>query len=165
MNSTYTEDFKKNAVETLLRPNSGGLTITSRKLNIPDSTLYGWKKKYANIVDMEKSKSKLSKDWSPEQKLEALLKTASMSEEDLGQYLRSNGLHSADIESFKKTCLDGFSTKGRPKLDPEVVALRKQNKALDKNLKRNQKALAEQSARIILLKKSHEIWGTPEEDE
>jgi transposase-like protein len=161
MSSPYSDDFKKNAVETLLRPNSGGLRATSRKFNIPDSTLFGWKKKYAINDSMKKTKN----DWSPEQKLEALIKTASMNQEELGKYLRSNGLHSSDLENFKKSYIEGVSAKGRPTLDPEIVALRKKNKALDKNLKRNQKALAEQSARIILLKKSHEIWGTPEEDE
>jgi transposase-like protein len=100
MASPYSEDFKKNAVETLLRQNSGGLRKTSRKFNIPDSTLFCWKKKYANIDDMKKSNNKLSKDWSPEQKLEAIAKTFSMNEEELGQYLRSNGLHSSDLESF-----------------------------------------------------------------
>ena len=165
MASPYSEDFKKNAVETLLRPNSGGLRKTSRKFNIPDSTLFGWKKKYAKNDDMKHSNNKLSKDWSPEKKLETLLKTAPMNEEELGKYLRSNGLHSSDLESFKNSFIEAVATKGRPKLDPEIIALRKENKTLDKDLKRNQKALAEQSARIILLKKSHEIWGTPEEDE
>jgi len=165
MRSSYTEDFKKNAVETLLRPGSGGLSVTSRKLNIPDTTLIGWKKKYGNISSMKKSKNKSNNDWTPEQKLEAIAKTYSMNENELGEYLRANGLYSSDLESFKTDALNGFKSKGRPKLDPEVIELRKEKKLLKRDLKRNQKALAEQSARIILLKKSHEIWGEPEEDE
>lgn len=165
MSSNYTEGFKKNAVEALLKPNSGGLRKTSRKFNIPDSTLFGWKKKYAKIDDMKQSNKKLSKDWPPEQKLEALLKTASMNEEELGAYLRSNGLHSSDIDTFKLDALAGFKSVGRPKLDPEVNGLRKDIKKLEKDIVRKDKALAEYSARVILLKKSHEIWGTPEEDE
>lgn len=161
---SYSEKFKQNAVRMYLTQGFSYPQL-SEKLNVSRSSLHYWVQKYGKIQDMKQPDKKLSKSWSPEQKLEALLKTASMNEEELGQYLRSNGLHSSDIESFKKICLEGFSTKGRPKLDPEVVALRKENKALDKDLKRNQKALAEQSARIILLKKSHEIWGTPEEDE
>lgn len=160
----YSEEFKQDAVKKYL---TSGLSYPklASNLGVGQSSLHYWVKKYGKIQDMKKSNKKLSKDWSPQQKLEAIAKTYSMNEEELGQYLRSNGLHSDDIESFKKACLDGFSTKGRPKLDPEVVALRKENKSLDKDLKRNQRALAEQSARIILLKKSHEIWGTPEEDE
>lgn len=163
MSSSYTEDFKKNAVETLLRPKSGGLRATSRKFNIPDSTLFSWKKKYASNIGMKKSNQ--AKIWSSKEKLESLLKTASMSEEELGEYLRINGLYLSDLESFKTSYIEGVSVKGRPTINPEITALRKKNKVLDRDLKRNQKALAEQTARIILLKKSQEIWGDLEEDE
>ena len=85
MRSSYTEDFKKNAVETLLRPGSGGLSVTSRKLNIPDTTLIGWKQTDGNISSMKKSKNKSNNDWTPEQKLEAIAKTYSMNENELGE--------------------------------------------------------------------------------
>jgi transposase len=93
------------------------------------------------------------------------METYSMSEEDLGKFLRSNGLHSSDLEAMKKECLPGSNTRGRPKLEPELVELRKQIKGLSSDLKRKDAALAEYSARVILLKKSHEIWGTKEDDE
>jgi CII-binding regulator of phage lambda lysogenization HflD len=88
-----------------------------------------------------------------------------MSANEIGEFLRANGLHSSDLDSFKETCLSSFQTKGRPKIDPEVTELRKSKKTLERSLKRTESALAEQSARIILLKKSHEIWGEPEDDE
>ncbi len=160
-NKTYNNSFKENAVQQLLRPNSLGLSATASKIGIPPSTLYGWKKKYANETFMKKTIN----DWTPEQKLEAIIKTSSMAENELGEYLRSNGLFSSDLENFKKESLAGFKLKGRPKLDPEVVELRKQKKVLERDLRRTEKALAEQSARIILLKKSQEIWGDQEEDE
>ena len=114
---------------------------------------------------MKKSKNKSITDWTPEQKLEAIAKTYSMNEDELGEYLRANGLYSSDLESFKSDALNGFKSKGRPKLDPEVTKLRKQNNELSRNIKKKDKALAEYSARVILLKKSHEIWGEPEDDE
>lgn len=163
-NKTYNEGFKQNSVKMLLSEGLG-LNATAKKIGIASSTLYGWKKKYANIGDMEKSNSKSSKDWSPEQKLEAIIKTASMNEEELGQYLRSSGLHSSDLESFKSSFIEGMATRGRPKVDPEITSLKRQNNELSRSLVKKEKALAEYSARVILLKKSHEIWGTPEEDE
>lgn len=163
---SYSEDFKKSSVQKLLSPGNHGLSVTARKIGVTPTSLSNWKKKYGNQLDMKKSKNKSINDWTPEQKLEAIAKTYSMSEDECGEYLRANGLYSTDLESFKQDALSGFkSTKGRPKLTPEVVALRKEKKQLARDLKRNQKALAEQSARIILLKKSHEIWGEPEDDE
>ena len=162
---TYTESFKSNAVAKLLAPGSPGLKATSRKLGVPSSTLFGWKEKYANNSIMKKIKNKSINKWSAEEKFEAVIKTASMSENEFGDYLRTNGLYSSDLEAFKKEIVALLPLKGRPKLDPEVVELRKANKELKKDLRRNESALAEQSARIILLKKSHEIWGVEEEEE
>jgi len=159
----YTESFKINAVQKLLSSKSGTLKDTADKVGVPVSTLYGWKAKYANIDNMTKSKK--NKNYSPEQKLEILIKTSSMTESELGAYLRSEGLLSSELELFKSDLISSVPTKGRPKLDPEVVSLRSSVKNLSKDLKKTQRALAEQSARIILLKKSHEIWGVPEDDE
>lgn len=163
----YNEDFKKNAVSTLLRPQSPGLSAIARKFNIPTGTLYSWKLKYANSSNMKNNNKKIKK-WSPEQKLEIILKTSSMSNNELGEYLRSNGLHSCDINSFKEEFLSSLNAKistSKTTSTPEVSKLKKNNKALERDLTRTKKALAEQSARIILLKKSHEIWGDPEEEE
>jgi transposase len=164
-NQTYNEDFKQAAVKKLLAPESEGLNATARKISIAPSTLYGWKKKYASDTPMKKTNYNPLENWTPEQKLEAVIKTASMSEQEVGEYLRIHGLHSSDLELFKEACLPTSTLRGRPKLDPEVVELRKQKKNLERDLRRTEKALAEQSARIILLKKSHEIWGVPEDDE
>lgn len=164
-NTTYNESFKENAVKQLLSPESRGLKATASKIGIPTSTLYGWKQKHANYSDMKKSKKQSINSWTPEYKLEAIIKTASMSEHEIGEYLRKNGLHASDLESFKEDALAGFKTVGRPKIDPEIVTLKKDKKKLEKEIKRKDRALAEYSARVILLKKSHEIWGEPEDDE
>ena len=160
---SYNESFKESVVKASLLPGSGGLNATARKFDVHPSTLFFWKKKYANQSSMKKSK-KIS-DWTPEQKLDAVMKTYSMSEEELGEFLRSNGMYSADLETMRNECLPSSTSKGRPKLDPEVVELRKQNKTLSKDLKRKDAALSEYAARVILLKKSHEIWGTNEDEE
>jgi transposase len=162
---SYSEKFKQSSVEKLLAPGSPGLSATARKIGVGPTTLFGWKKKYASHSIMKKSKEKIIRNWSFEEKFQALLETTNLNENDLGEYIRRNGLYSSDLESFKKDILDFAPTKGRNKLAPEVNDLRKQKKNLEKDLARTKNALAEQSARIILLKKSHEIWGDPEDDE
>lgn len=159
---SFSEDFKKATIQRLLAPDSPGPGKIAEDLDLYPSTLYNWRKKYANTQLMKKSK-----DWTPEQMLEAIIKTASMDEQKLGEYLRSNGLHSSDLEAFKTEFINLKKEKkrGRPQLDPELVKLRKENIQMERNLRRNEKALAEYAARVILLKKSHEIWGTNEDDE
>ena len=160
----YNENFKEDSVAKLLASNSHGLSATARKIGVAPSTLYGWKKKYA-MANIIMSKNKL-KEWSSEKQLEIIIKTSSMAEQELGNYLRANGLHSSDLDKFKLDISNSLKReRGRPKIDPEIVELRKEKKKLERYLKNTQAALAEQSARIILLKKSHEIWGTKEDDE
>jgi transposase len=108
---------------------------------------------------------KKSKEWSPEAKLKAIAETLSMTENQLGEYLRANGLHSSDLEQWKQEFYSSQKAPGRPKLDPEVAELRNKEKVLSKEIRRKDKALAEMSAKIILLKKSHEIFGVNEEEE
>ena len=175
---SYSEEFKAKAVHYLIGPNSKGLKHTARKFNIPSSTLYGWKLKYASTSKMKKNNNNHILDKLPQshdkpdsssKKLEVVMQTASMTELELGSYLRSNGLHMSDLEIYKADILLGLDTikktKGRPVLTPEFSKIKKENKDLGKKLNRTEKALAEQTARIILLKKSHVIWGEQEEDE
>jgi transposase-like protein len=76
--NTYSEEFKRSSVKKLLHPNSGGLRVTVSKLDLPPSTLFCWRKKYANFTSIKKSNR--SKDWTPEQKLDAVLKSYLMAE-------------------------------------------------------------------------------------
>lgn len=106
-------------------------------------------------------------DWTPEERLQAVFKANSLKEDDLGEFLRSQGLYSQDIENWKKDAISGMSSKrkpGRPKHDPDLVAAKEKIKVLERNLRRKDKALAEQTALLILQKKVQEIWGRAEED-
>jgi transposase len=161
----YNEGFKKAAVEKVLSSNSMGISGVASHLGIPITTLFSWKKKYANSFFMGKTTNKeLRGDLTSEEKMAILLKTAKMSENELGEYLRSSGLNSYDLENFKNEFVSNSPGRGRPKLDPEIVELRKNNKDLTRDLNKKNKALAEMSARVILLKKSHLIWGDQEEE-
>jgi transposase-like protein len=106
-----------------------------------------------------------SNDWTPEKKLQVIAQTLNMNENELGEFLRANGLHSTDLEEWKQNFYGSQKTVGRPKLDPELVELRAKEKELSRDLKRKDKALAEMSARIILLKKSNLLFGGTEDDE
>ncbi len=168
----YQVDFKKNAVRKLLSKDSSSIVKVAEDLGIPPSTLYGWKATYAKTIEVETNLetkeilvSKPSYKLSREQKLNFIIKTSSMSEDQLGIFLRENGLHSSDLVKFKEEILNGPKESKKPSVDPEVTKLRRDMEKQAKELKRKDKALAELSARVVLLKKSHEIWGMSEEDE
>jgi len=168
MRRQFTEKFKEGIVQKALMPGSPGIMRISEKIGVHHTSVRKWIKIHGNGSPMKKSKSKHQKNdsWTPEEKLQAIIETASMSEKEFGEFLRKKGIHSADLEEWKSDCTTGLkSTVGRPKKDPEVLELRKKEKDLQKDLRRKEKALAEMSARVILLKKSREIFGDDEDDE
>ncbi len=140
------------------------MTELSRELGMHVTTIKYWRDKYGKQFSMSNS-DETSKKWSPEEVLKIINETSSLSETDLGKYLRKKGLHTSDIDQWKQSFFDSQKTVGRPKLDPGTVILRREKKELERELRRKDKAMAELSARVILLKKSHEIFGVKEDDE
>lgn len=160
MSTKYSEDFKQSIVQKILMPGGPTIMQTSEKIGVHHISIRNWIKSYANRSDMKKTK-----DWTPEKKLQAIAHTLTMSEKELGEFLRSNGLHSSDLEQWKQDFYSSQQTVGRPRNDRELNQLRTKEKELSKDLRRKERALAEMSARVILLKKSHAIFGEPEDDE
>lgn len=141
-------------------PGGPGIIEMSEKIGVHHATIRRWKEFYAKCPPMNSSKK-----WTPEKKLKAIAETLSLSKTELGEYLRKNGLHSEELNLWKEDCLSGFKSPGRPKKDTDLKASLRREKALEKDLNRKDKALAEMSARIVLLKKSRLLWGEDEGDE
>lgn len=156
----YSEEFKQSIVQKSLLPGGPSLRSLAKDNDLAVTTVYGWKRKYANQSSMKKSKK-----ISPEKRFQILIETSSLSESDLGEYLRKNGLHSFDLDQWKKDCMSGMKTAGRPKLDPELTKSKNKEKELQKDLRRKEKALAEMAARVVLLKKTQLLFADEEDDE
>jgi len=160
MSRNYSEDFKQSVVQKILMPGGPKVMGLSKIIGVHSTSIRKWIKIYGKSQSMNKSI-----EWSPENKLEVIIKTATMSENELGEFLRENGLHLADIERWKQDIYSSLKAVGRPRIDPELVQLRNKEKELSKDLRRKDRALSEMSARVILLKKSHAIFGEPEDGE
>ena len=160
MKHHHSPEFKESIVQKITMPGGPTIMQLSEKTGIHHTSIRNWIKIYANNSSMKKSK-----EWSPEERLEVIIKTAKMSENELGEFLRASGLHSTELEEWKQLFYSTQKPVGRPKLDPELVELRAKEKELSRDLKRKDKALAEMSARIILLKKSNLLFGGTEDDE
>jgi transposase len=94
-----------------------------------------------------------------------VLEAASLSEEDLGEFLRVKGLHQAQLDEWReqltKAAAGVFGSSGRTrKTSPEAKRIRE----LEKELRRKDKALAETAALLVLKKKVDAIWGDVDDD-
>jgi len=87
----------------------------------------------------------------------------SLSDAELGEFLRREGLHEAQLEEMQLAVKDALGTqkkKKSKKRSPEA----KRIKELEKELARKEKALAEVTALLVLKKKLEDYFLGDEDD-
>lgn len=167
----YSATFRETMVKKLCGPDSVSANELSRQTGVPQQTLSRWLRdaKIATIMDSGKKetssrgRSRRPRDWTAEERLEAVTRTAKMGDEELGAYLRQTGLRSTDLERWKEATLTAL---GRPgaRAKRRDAKDKKRIRELEKELRRKEKALAESAALLILKKKAQAIWGDADDD-
>jgi transposase len=168
----YTEMFKRKMVQKMTGPIAISATALSKQVDVPQSTLSKWLRKagfdpffgFPNNTDdplqmRPPVTHKRPNDWSPEEKLNAVLEAASLSDEQLGAFLRSKGLHETHLQQWRLQMLHGLGRKSNINNSKSSASDTKQILALEKELRRKDKALAETAALLVLKKKVQQIWG------
>ena len=106
---------------------------------------------------------KRPQDWSAEEKLQAVIEAGTVSEADLGAFLRRQGLHAAQLTQWRQLVLSGL--KQAPKRPAKAAtAQARRVRELEQELARKEKALAEAAALLILKKKVQSIWGDEDDN-
>lgn len=100
-------------------------------------------------------------DWTAEQKLVAVQQSAGLEGDQLGEFLRREGLHEAQLVAWSKAALEGLRGPGKAVRVPGEA---KRIRDLERQILRKDKALAEVGALLILKKKAQAIWGDVDDD-
>lgn len=158
---SHSDEFKDAIRLKILNRNGKSMHEVCEDEGVKYSTAFNWVHGRVKTGDMKKQKS-VGK-YSAEQKLKILIDTGALSEAELGVYLRAQGLFSAQLVEWKKEIL--VSMAGPKKSNLKKDTRDQKIKALEKNLLRKDKALAEASALLILQKKVNLIWGESDEDD
>lgn len=155
----YSTAFKAKMVQRLASPGGPSASALSKELGVGQTTLSRWLREASTdrITAMNQPKKKRPRDWSAEEKMAAVVEASSVSEEQLGAFLRRKGLHQAQLEQWRGAMLSALDGehKRTAKSSPQARQLRE----LEKELRRKDKALAEAAALLILKKKAQAIWG------
>lgn len=88
--------------------------------------------------------------WSPSEKLRIIEQAAGLKDEELGAFMRREGLHDSDLEDMRAAALEGLAPKV-VKRGPSTAEL--ELKKVKRELRRKEKALAEAAALLVLQKK------------
>jgi transposase-like protein len=173
----YTEGFRARMVERMTGPGAISANALSREVGIHQPTLSRWLREAGTVADVSKKKSKSKtrpkpaspaapppRQWSAEEKFRVVLGAAGVSEQDLGEFLRREGLHEEDLARFREEVRSAVIAG----LTPTKKAVRgeeqKRIKELERELKRKEAALAEAAAILVLRKKAAALWGEEGED-
>ena len=103
--------------------------------------------------------------WTAKDKFAAVLETAAMSEHERAAYCRRRGLYPEQITAWRASCeqANDWSAHEEQRRRQSTRDDKKQLKALERELRRKDAALAETAALLTLSKKARAIWGEDED--
>lgn len=164
----YSDGFKARMVKRMAGPEGISATALSKEVGITQPMLSRWLRAARSVGGMSNSKSgddqgPRRKSWSVEDKMRILAETAALTDDELGAYLRREGVHEATLHEWKEAAASGLSAASAPKRSKKSPEAKKIT-ALERELRRKDAALAEMAALITLQKKARAIWGDGDDD-
>jgi len=151
----YPPERQEQVLKRMLSEPSLSILELADETGISKSTLTRWRHALSPGAS---SMSKTSK--SAQEKARLVFESASLTDAQLGPFLRLHGICEADLLQWKQTLLQGHALEpvGQPSSKKELRELKAKNKALERELARKEKALAEAAALLVLQKKLHQLW-------
>ena len=122
-----------------------------------------------------RSEPRRPQDWLPAERLAIVLEARSVAEQDLGAFLRRNGLHEADLAAWRRVALEAAETalagqsRGKAQVtSPEgkrVKELERELKYVQAEMREQERTLAKVTALLVLKKKVDLLDGVVDDDE
>src|SRR6185369_460353 len=159
----YADDMKEAAVQRFLTSDLT-LTAVAEQFGTTRHSVANWVRVAHSRGEMKKPKQHLvaaatpTDDRSASEKLRLLIEAGSLSEEQLGEFLRREGLRDGDLERFRAEALGGLEGKVHSPQD------RRQIQELERLNTKQAKRLREAEVLLDLQKKVHELWGAKDDD-
>jgi transposase-like protein len=156
----YSDAFKAKMVRKMLPPGAVSAYALEAEVGIPRPTLSRWLRDARTVGVMDKP----TKKWTPAEKFRVVIEASRLSSDELGEFLRREGLHEAQLKEWRGAVDASLADapKSKKAKSPEV----KRIKQLEWELRRKEKALAEAAALLILQKKMREsgLWADVDND-
>ncbi len=133
-------------------PHNRTVASLSQEIGVSEATLYNWKKQFRPKGYVVPRKSTIVDQWDAKAKLAAVIQTAAMNEAERSEYCRKHGLYPEQIEAWKAAFEASDPGDAAPSSKSDLAAERKKSRALEKELRRKDKALAEAAALLTLSK-------------
>ena len=158
---------RKDAIlSKMLAPYPVSIRQLALQENLSEATLYNWRNQLRQEGRPVPEHHRSSENWSAQTRFAVVVETIAMSEIELSEYCRAKGLFPEQVKQWRDLSIQaqGQAEVITPEQVQENKTLRKQNKQLEREILRKDKALAEAAALLILQKKVRALWGEPGED-
>ncbi len=109
------------------------------------------------------TQEKRPQDWSLAERLEFIIQCDGLNNEAMSEVCRRQGVFPHHVSQWKQNMISRQAVPADPKKQVTVKQLRDEIKALNKDLHRKNKALAETAALLVLQKKVNAIWESDED--
>lgn len=163
---TISSERKESILNKVLSNPDKPIAQIAAEEGIVKSTLYTWVQRSKSEGSMVKRTNTSKNKLSSEQKFMHVLASSSLDEEALSGYCREHGFYPEDIASWRISCLKANATSQEKQRISKIESKedKKRIKALEKELKRKEKALAETAALLVLRKKLNAYYLGEEEE-
>jgi len=160
----YTAEQKQTIVARMMPPQNEAVAKINKETGISEATLFKWRKEAREAGSATPGNGQTSDKWSSQDKFLVVMETFAMNETELADYCRRKGLYREQIEAWKEVCLQANdqALNLAKQLNGQLKEEQKRAKALEKDLQKKEKALAEAAALLLLRKKAQAIWGDEE---
>jgi len=173
----YSNGFRVRMVKRLAGPDRVSANKLAEEVGVSQNTLSRWlremsgkekrgKRELVKQDQVPRSRPMRPDDLPAAEKLRLVKEAAELPEEELGAFLRRNGLHEAQLEEWRRKVEEAAlgalekSKKNRKQQSPEAKRIRE----LERELNRKDKALAEVTALLALKKKLEALLGDGDDD-
>ena len=164
MSTKYSKEFKESIIARMLPPENASVPDLVRETGIPRDTLYTWRSQYRNKQGPPAGSGRSCGTLSREEKLSIIIETAPLSEIELGEYCRRKGFYPEQIAGWKKAFIHSEATASSKAEREQLRQQSKTIKALQGELNRKEKALAEAAALLVLEKKLQALLEDREDE-
>ena len=171
--TTYATGFKVRMVQRMAGREGISATALAKEVGVSQNTLSRWLREASvagpTMASMKKkpsSRKSSSRGRTAAEKFQIVLKAAALSDDDLGAFLRREGIHEAQLEEWRAKATEAATGAlkaphaKRSERTPEARRI----KDLERELLRKDRALAEVTALLALKKKVQELWGDEDDD-
>jgi len=161
----YSTERRAAVLRKLEPPNAVPVRQLAKEEGISEATLHAWRREARSQGRLLPDADAGPEGWTSRDKFAAVLETAALNEADLAAYCRQRGLYPEQIQAWRTACeqANDWERASSQRLGQATREEKKRVKALERDLARKEKALAEAAALLVLRKNAAAIWGDGED--